>query len=373
MSWRYIDPLLERLTKHSTIITKYWVCLVVIFRLTMLAFADRVWSDEQKEFKCNTKEVGCDNVCFNRFTPLSNVRLWGLQLLALCIPCALYLVYLWHLVGRAQHDQEDNKQKQRALKILMDTRMKVTKQQQQQQAAALQQIQAQANQLNLMNQNNNNLPNPTAPPLPPTNTNNLTNNPNNNTTSPKKPSPTKDNNSNKGSLHNQNKNNNKPDPRKKSIGGLLDMSNTGSDDEVSSFSQESGFRSKAMGFNNAKPINPKKKKSLEREDSEAINPELRMTRIPIMKKPEPQKFSITANHNSNNNTNLHNPEPIILKQVMFENGIYQEEEEDNYPEENLYPFSSSENLVDLIASNYNQNNNVYYTGLYWEEEFWLST
>ena len=97
MSWRYIDPLLEKLSKHSTIVTKYWVCLVVIFRLTMLAFADRVWSDEQKEFKCNTKEVGCDNVCFNRFTPISNVRLWGLQLLALCIPSALYLVYIWHL------------------------------------------------------------------------------------------------------------------------------------------------------------------------------------------------------------------------------------------------------------------------------------
>lgn len=127
MSWRYIDPLLEKLSKHSTIITKYWVCLVVIFRLTILAFAERVWSDEQKEFKCNTKEVGCDNVCFNRFTPLSNVRLWGLQLLALCIPSALYLVYIWHLVSRAQHDQEDQKQKTRAMKALMDVRLKANK------------------------------------------------------------------------------------------------------------------------------------------------------------------------------------------------------------------------------------------------------
>lgn len=124
MSWRYIDPLLEKLAKNSTIFTKYWVCLIVIFRLTMLTFADRVWSDEQKEFKCNTKEVGCDNVCFNRFAPLSNIRLWGLQLLALCIPSALYLIYIWHLVSRAQHDQDDTKQKQRAIKALMDIKIK---------------------------------------------------------------------------------------------------------------------------------------------------------------------------------------------------------------------------------------------------------
>ena len=26
--------------------------------ITMLQFADRAWSDEQKEFKCNTKEPG---------------------------------------------------------------------------------------------------------------------------------------------------------------------------------------------------------------------------------------------------------------------------------------------------------------------------
>ena len=84
----------------------------------MLAFADRVWSDEQKEFKCNTKEIGCDNVCFNRFAPLSNVRLWGLQLLSICIPVSLYLVYIWHLVSRAQHDQEDQKNKNRAMKAV---------------------------------------------------------------------------------------------------------------------------------------------------------------------------------------------------------------------------------------------------------------
>ena len=65
MTWRYIDPLLEKAARHSTIFGKYWATIIVIFRLTMLTFAERAWSDEQKEFRCNTKEVGMVKILFN--------------------------------------------------------------------------------------------------------------------------------------------------------------------------------------------------------------------------------------------------------------------------------------------------------------------
>ena len=29
--------------------------------------------------------LGCENVCFNEFAPISNVRLWGLQLLGIVL------------------------------------------------------------------------------------------------------------------------------------------------------------------------------------------------------------------------------------------------------------------------------------------------
>ena len=47
---------------------------------------------------------GCDNVCFNSFSPISNVRLWGLQLLSISIPITLYLVYIWHVIVRTQEE-----------------------------------------------------------------------------------------------------------------------------------------------------------------------------------------------------------------------------------------------------------------------------
>ena len=68
MTWRYIDPLLEKAARHSTIFGKYWATIIVIFRLTMLTFAERAWSDEQKEFRCNTKEVGRAAILFLTFS-----------------------------------------------------------------------------------------------------------------------------------------------------------------------------------------------------------------------------------------------------------------------------------------------------------------
>ena len=33
----------------------------------------------------NVLLLGCENVCFNEFAPISNVRLWGLQLLGIVL------------------------------------------------------------------------------------------------------------------------------------------------------------------------------------------------------------------------------------------------------------------------------------------------
>uniref|UniRef100_H2XYA0 Gap junction protein n=1 Tax=Ciona intestinalis TaxID=7719 RepID=H2XYA0_CIOIN len=98
MSWKYLDDVLLRLSKNSTLLGKYWIATVLLLRLVVLTvFGESVWSDEQREFTCNTKQPGCENVCFNTFAPVSNVRMWGLQILAVSVPGALYFVYVMHV------------------------------------------------------------------------------------------------------------------------------------------------------------------------------------------------------------------------------------------------------------------------------------
>uniref|UniRef100_F6RGR4 Gap junction protein n=1 Tax=Ciona intestinalis TaxID=7719 RepID=F6RGR4_CIOIN len=100
MSWKYLDDVLLRLSKNSTLLGKYWIATVLLLRLVVLTvFGESVWSDEQREFTCNTKQPGCENVCFNTFAPVSNVRMWGLQILAVSVPGALYFVYVMHVVS----------------------------------------------------------------------------------------------------------------------------------------------------------------------------------------------------------------------------------------------------------------------------------
>ena len=110
MPWRYIDPYIERLSRHTTIYGKYWLCFVTVFRLTVLPFAESCWSDEQKEFKCNTQEIGCNNVCFNLFAPINQVRLWSIQLLAITAPLALYSVFVFHLLDKRKEKERRQKQ-----------------------------------------------------------------------------------------------------------------------------------------------------------------------------------------------------------------------------------------------------------------------
>ncbi|CAG5088041.1 Oidioi.mRNA.OKI2018_I69.PAR.g11711.t1.cds [Oikopleura dioica] len=111
MPWRYIDPIYEKLSRHSTIYGKYWHIFVTVFRISVLPFADSCWSDEQKEFKCNTQEVGCPNVCFNAFAPINQVRLWSMQVLAITAPLCLYIVYVCHLAeNRREKEKRENEE-----------------------------------------------------------------------------------------------------------------------------------------------------------------------------------------------------------------------------------------------------------------------
>ena len=106
MSWSYLSPILEKLSNNSTLLGKYWAA-IVIFRFVILnTFIESIWGDEFSSFLCNTKEIGCDHLCFNKLTPISNVRLWGLQLMWISLPAGLYLVYIWHLVSRNEDDSE---------------------------------------------------------------------------------------------------------------------------------------------------------------------------------------------------------------------------------------------------------------------------
>jgi len=113
MSWSTIDKLLDRLNRISTVFGKYWIsCLVILRLLVLTVFGRGIWSEESKDFSCNTKQPGCTNICFNAFTPVSHVRLWELQCLAISLPIVIFLVYVGYLDDKQKVKKKDKKKKE---------------------------------------------------------------------------------------------------------------------------------------------------------------------------------------------------------------------------------------------------------------------
>ncbi|XP_005398214.1 PREDICTED: gap junction delta-4 protein isoform X2 [Chinchilla lanigera] len=55
-----------------------------------------IYQDEQERFVCNTLQPGCTNVCYDIFSPVSQLRFWLVQGVSVLLPYAMFSVYVLH-------------------------------------------------------------------------------------------------------------------------------------------------------------------------------------------------------------------------------------------------------------------------------------
>ncbi|CAI9580487.1 unnamed protein product [Staurois parvus] len=109
MSWSFLTRLLEEIHNHSTFVGKVWLTVLIIFRIVLTAVGgESIYSDEQSKFTCNTKQPGCENVCYDSFAPLSHVRFWVFQIIMISAPSVMYLGYAIHKIARAAERTGEN-------------------------------------------------------------------------------------------------------------------------------------------------------------------------------------------------------------------------------------------------------------------------
>ncbi|XP_026999346.1 gap junction protein alpha 8 paralog a [Tachysurus fulvidraco] len=105
--WSLLGNILEEVNEHSTVIGRIWLTVLFIFRILILGTAaEFVWGDEQSDYVCNTKQPGCENVCYDEAFPISHIRLWVLQIIFVSTPS---LVYIGHAVHHV-HMEEKRKE-----------------------------------------------------------------------------------------------------------------------------------------------------------------------------------------------------------------------------------------------------------------------
>uniref|UniRef100_A0AAY4ERJ1 Gap junction protein n=1 Tax=Denticeps clupeoides TaxID=299321 RepID=A0AAY4ERJ1_9TELE len=109
--WSLLGKLLESAQEHSTVVGKVWLTVLFIFRILVLGTAaEKVWGDEQSGFTCDTKQPGCENVCYDKTFPISHIRFWVLQIIFVSTPSLIYLGHILHLV-RMEEKQKDTHKK----------------------------------------------------------------------------------------------------------------------------------------------------------------------------------------------------------------------------------------------------------------------
>nr|XP_046227937.1 gap junction delta-4 protein [Scatophagus argus] len=86
---------------HSiTLMGKVWLIVMIFLRILILLFAGYpLYEDEQERFVCNTIQPGCANVCYDLFSPISLFRFWLVQLITLCLPYIIFIIYVVHKVS----------------------------------------------------------------------------------------------------------------------------------------------------------------------------------------------------------------------------------------------------------------------------------
>ncbi|XP_036741214.2 gap junction beta-3 protein isoform X2 [Manis pentadactyla] len=107
MDWKTLQALLSGVNKYSTAFGRIWLSVVFVFRvLVYVVAAERVWGDEQKDFDCNTRQPGCTNVCYDEFFPISNIRLWALQLIFVTCPSLLVILHVAYREERERRHRQ---------------------------------------------------------------------------------------------------------------------------------------------------------------------------------------------------------------------------------------------------------------------------
>ncbi|XP_062385960.1 gap junction protein alpha 4 [Sardina pilchardus] len=93
--WSFLEQLLEEGQENSTGVGRVWLTVLFLFRILALGTAaESAWDDEQSAFVCNTKQPGCEEVCYDQAFPVSHFRYFVLQIIFVSTPTIFYFGYV---------------------------------------------------------------------------------------------------------------------------------------------------------------------------------------------------------------------------------------------------------------------------------------
>ena len=101
--WSFLGDLFDHLQAHSPMLGRFWLFLMLVFRILILGtVASDLFDDEQEEFTCNTLQPGCKQVCYDHAFPISMYRFWVFHIVLISTPALVYLMYAMHHLSKTK-------------------------------------------------------------------------------------------------------------------------------------------------------------------------------------------------------------------------------------------------------------------------------
>lgn len=120
--WGFLGGLFDSLQAHSPMLGRFWLLLMLVFRILILGtVASDLFDDEQEEFACNTLQPGCKQVCYDMAFPISQYRFWVFHIVLIATPSLLFLMYAMHhhnkKSSRSKHSESSSLDYREELRI----------------------------------------------------------------------------------------------------------------------------------------------------------------------------------------------------------------------------------------------------------------
>ncbi|XP_067397365.1 gap junction delta-3 protein [Emydura macquarii macquarii] len=110
--WSFLSSLLDAVQEHSPMVGRFWLVVMLIFRILILAtVGSDMFEDEQEEFVCNTLQPGCKQVCYDKAFPISHYRFWVFHIVVLSAPALLFAIYAMHQSTKLSRGGEGGSQR----------------------------------------------------------------------------------------------------------------------------------------------------------------------------------------------------------------------------------------------------------------------
>jgi len=111
MSLAAVEKKVEGILKYSTPVGHLHHAVLFVGRFCTLNLLTALHSDDLREWKCDTVQPGCTQICNNHFSPISHIRFFNLQIIILTFPRLIFhLAATWEESKAIEIDRSAKKQ-----------------------------------------------------------------------------------------------------------------------------------------------------------------------------------------------------------------------------------------------------------------------